>query len=174
MNQIVYQEALDPYHAVFRILRILQLNEREEALAVDHLRVLDFYVLFPFRISTFRFRRKHSGFKQLGVRYEHARPYGEWPDEKALIARMQPIQLAALATLGRVEIIDAPKLTRGLVLLIGDLPNGELEARVTDQNAANPELSAFLKTLINEYPTAGQDGIKSRSGLLEYRYDATA
>jgi len=172
MGQIVYQAALDPYHAVFRMLRILRLNASGGALAVDQIRVLDFYLLFPFRLSAFRFRPKHSAFKRLGVRYDNARPYGEWPDEKALMARMQPIQLAALATLGRVEIIDETKLEQGVVVLIGG-PDGELEQRVVKHNADNPELSTAIETLINEYPTTGSDGIKSRSGLLEYRYDAT-
>ncbi len=174
MSQIVYQEALDPYHAIFRMLRILWLGESKETFAVDHLRVLDFYILFPFRISSFRFKPKHQRFKRLGVSYERSRPYGEWPDDKALISRMQPMQLVALATLGRATVIDPEKLDQGLVVLTGTLPDAGLGERVMSKNAANAELSKAIKILLLDYPTIGSDGVKSRSGLLEYRYDATA
>jgi hypothetical protein len=51
MTQLTYNEAFDPYHAVFRFLRLHLACDISAKLPFDTLRILDFYLLFPFRLQ---------------------------------------------------------------------------------------------------------------------------
>lgn len=174
MSQIAYQEAFDPYHAVFRMLRIGTLNTDQRILPIDHIRVMDFYLLFPFRIQEFRFKKPHQRFRRMSRDYENVRPYGEWPNDSSLLMQMQPIQLAALSTLARTEIVRASALEHGEVEFKKTEFPDVLDERIKFLKDENQALIEFLQVLINEYETTGVDGIKARSKLLEHRYDAAA
>jgi hypothetical protein len=52
--QLTYQAAFDPFHAIFRLLRLWSILKRRP-LPHDTVRILDFYLLFPFRIGDFTF-----------------------------------------------------------------------------------------------------------------------
>jgi hypothetical protein len=47
-----------------------------------------------------------------------------------------------------------------------------LAERIAALNEADAELLGALRVLATEYPLEGVDGLKHRTGLLEYRYDA--
>jgi hypothetical protein len=51
------------------------------------------------------------------------------------------------------------------------VPRG-LADRIKGVNGLDGELLAALRVLVTEYPLEGGDGLKARTGLLEYRYDA--
>ncbi len=78
MIQLSYQPAFDPFHAIYRQLRVLSAIEPSKSLPVDHARILDFYLLFPFRISGIRLMPQHRRFRGLASAYEKARSYGDW------------------------------------------------------------------------------------------------
>jgi hypothetical protein len=44
---IIYNQAFDLYHAVYRMLQLLTHFNKKEYVEVDRLRIWDFYVLFP-------------------------------------------------------------------------------------------------------------------------------
>ena len=171
MSQIDYQEALDPYHAAFRFLRLRDLATIGSGLPVDHVRILDFYLVFPFRLKEFKFRREHIPFRKALKPYDGSEPYGFLPDDRSLLTRMQPMQMAALSTLARRELLDRASLERGIVVRTNADLSPELAARITTLKAEHPTLVEVLAALMSEYETIGSDGIKARSKLLEHRYD---
>ncbi len=48
----------------------------------------------------------------------------------------------------------------------------EIARRVTEINAIQQDLIKFLIVLAKEYDLSGPDGLKARTNLIEYRYDA--
>ena len=42
MIQLAFQAALDPFHAMFRLVRLRQLFAEIGELSVDHVRIIDF------------------------------------------------------------------------------------------------------------------------------------
>lgn len=174
MSQIVYQEAFDPYHAAFRILRLRSIAPTGPALATDHVRVLDFYLVFPFRLKAFKFKQPHVRFRKMLKSYDDARPYGSLPDDRILMDRMRPMQMAALATLARRDLIDRAALASDKIIWVDTQPDPDLAEAIAARNADHPVLGEVLSFLITEYDTTGPDGIKARSGLIEHRYDAVA
>jgi hypothetical protein len=172
MIQLSFQPALDPFHAMFRLLRLRPLLREAGELPVDHVRILDFYVAFPFRIEGLRVKTEHRRLKTAAMKVDWPLPYGDQPEDKVVLARMEPIQEVALQTLASHTLIDGPKLDQGLVMVAEvPVPSG-LAARIEDANVREGSLLALLGVLAGEYGLTGPGGLKERSGLLEHRYDA--
>jgi hypothetical protein len=172
MIQLSYQAAFDPFHAMYRGLRILAATETTGSLLVDHARILDFYLLFPFRISEIRLTQQHRRFRRLAVAYQNSRPYGDQPDDAQLLYRMKPMQIAALETLAEKKIIDVQKWRSGSIVRTNESLPPALAVRVGEANATESDLMEAISALGSEYQLLGQNGLKDRTGLLEYRYDA--
>ena len=174
MIQITFQPALDSLHTVFRMLRLRSAYLSSPAmLHIDHLRILDFYLTFPHRLAAIRLKPAHRRIKATAKKYEDSKPYGDMPDDRSLLERMQPFQVAAIQTL----------LTKGLLCQINtasrvfsfkyDVPIPEqLKLRVDKKNAEEKELMEALAILAQEYTVFGVGGLKDRTGLMEHRHDA--
>ncbi len=172
MIQLSYQPAFDPFHAAWRLLRLRQDVLPETALPEDHVRILDFYLLFPFRLDAMRLKATHRRFRKLAAAYSEQRPYGELPDDRTLFNRMQSIQTAAFDTLVSKELFDLPEYERGCILATFATLPSDLQGRVSEINEAQSDLVEFLRALATEYELLGPDGLKDRTGLMEHLYDA--
>jgi hypothetical protein len=169
MSQLVFQPALDPFHAVFRFFRLLPISRAAGSLLVDHVRILDFYLLFPFRIRSIRLAPGHQHFKKLSEKYAHLTPYGEQPDAPLLFERMQPMQLAALETMAAQRYIDDGAFSNDA---FDKKISDEILSRVHELNSSQADLVDFLTVLAEGYELSGPSGLKARTELMEYRYDA--
>ena len=132
MIQISYQPAFDPFHAVFRFLRMHSILVEQKSLYFDQLRILDFFLLFPFRIGRIRFKTQHRRFRRLADEYLDRKPYGELPDDRLLFGRMEPFHVAALQSLrshGYLEKSDDLMLVR-----VGAPPPAGLADRIQLEN----------------------------------------
>lgn len=174
MSQIAYQEALDPYHSLFRLLRIGRILGTENTLVIDTVRIIDFYLLFPFRIQGFRFKPEHRSYRAMSKRYETLKPYGDFPGDRAVFGRMEPIQNASLATAARKGLLDADAWERESIMFTPFNLPAEFEERIDLLNDQQADVAEFFRILTTDYAVMGKDGIKARSDLLEHRYDSVA
>jgi hypothetical protein len=172
MMRISYQPAFDTFHTAFRLMRIREFALADISLARDHVRILDFYLLFPFRIEQFRLKPAHRKFRKLARRYADAAPYGARPEDRMVFTRMRSIQSVALDTLAAKSLIDPEQFSNGVVAkATADLPPS-VAMRVDAINSEEEDLVEFLLVLASEYDLLGDDGLKARSELMEHRYDA--
>ena len=172
MNQLSYQPAFDPFHTLFRFLRLREAVLKGLALAEEHFCIMDFYLLFPHRISELRLKPEHRRFKKLATKYAYTKPYGAMPEDRVIFSRMRNIQTAVLDTLARRGLINPNQYVLGEVGL-SELPiENKISAHIELENEQQSDLIEFLKSLAFEYELLGPNGLKSRSHLLEYRYDA--
>jgi hypothetical protein len=172
MIQLTYEPALDPYHTTFRLLRLRPTIAHHGPLHRDHVRILDFYQLYPFRIDEIRLMQKHRRFRRLAEKYESVRPYGEQPDSRFLFSRMEPIQVAALDTLAGQNIFSPARWQFNEVEAADGPIAPELLDRLRDLHKQDEELEDFIRVLASDYSLSGSDGLKARTALLEYRHDA--
>lgn len=173
MTQLSYQPAFDPFNAVFRGLQITQ--NFEKTVSFDAFRICDFFLVFPFFMAEpeVRYKQGHQWVRRVGRDYVSRKPYGKIPDRKLLFQRILPFQVAAMSSLVKNEIFDQDAWLNGEVKRTAvEVPIALLE-RINTENGKNKELIRALETLLVEYDLQGDDGLKSRTGLLEYRYDAT-
>src|ERR1700722_7032523 len=99
MTQLTYNEAFDPYHAVFRFLRLHLACDISAKLPFDTLRILDFYLLFPFRLQAMKLFSSDTAWRKVSKSYEDQMPYGAMPDYSTIFSRMEPFQRAAATSL---------------------------------------------------------------------------
>lgn len=172
MTQLTYNEAFDPYHAVFRFLRLHLACDISAKLPFDTLRILDFYLLFPFRLQAIRFFSIDTAWRKISKSYEDQMPYGTMPDDNTIFARMEPFQRAAAASLvdsGHLAC-DASDLNE--VWFKTEMLPAPVTARCVELNTYMNDLIDILCQIKARYPLGGRDGLKDRTGLLEYRYDS--
>ena len=84
---------------------------------------------------------------------------------------MEPMQIAALDTLADQNLIIPERWSVGEVMTTDEQPPSAIVERVKIANETNADLISFLSTLGSTYTLTGKDGLKDRTGLLEYRYD---
>ncbi|MDI1345074.1 MAG: hypothetical protein PSV22_13365 [Pseudolabrys sp.] len=115
---------------------------------------------------------RHRKYRRLAERYGDRKPYGEQPDDQLLFSRMELMQLCAQQTLAKHSLIDLEKFQLGGIAVTGQpIPLG-IAPRIAEANAADADLMEFIEVLAAEYTLLGADGLKARTELLEYRYDA--
>ncbi|MER9644732.1 ABC-three component system middle component 5 [Mesorhizobium sp. M0239] len=172
MTQLSFQPAFDAFHTVFRFLRLRAVVEAVGPLPYDKIRILDFYLLFPHKIQDIRLTQKHQKFKKLSEKYFYMKPYGELPDSRMLLERMGPMQVAAAQTLATRSLMSSEALEHEEVRATKAALPPELATRIEQLNESQSDLMEFLSILANDYPLAGDSGLKARTGLMEHRYDA--
>lgn len=172
IDVISYQPALDRYHTVFRLLALVGDLAACLPVDLDKLRILDFYLIFPFRLETFRFKQPQVSLKKVGKTYRSMQPYGGIPDDASLFLRMAPVQALAIDTLAAHALIDFDAYKQGVIVAgEGETPE-PLSQNIATFVADNAPLFEVIRILACDYPLLGDDGLKRRSGLMEYKYDA--
>jgi hypothetical protein len=169
MIHLSYHPAFDAFHAIFRFLRLKFRGDVSE-IEVDKLRILDYYLLFPWRASAIRLAQKYIEVRRIAKRLEEHRDYATLPTGDALLERMRASQTAALQTMAQDGIIDPIHLRNGIVTFKAFSLPAELKKRVDDKNKEESDRMTIIDVL-RAYPLLGSDGLKGRTSLLEHRYD---
>lgn len=171
MTQFTYNEAFDPYHAVFRFLRLRQACDINRRMPFDTLRILDFYLLFPFRLQAMKFFASDTGWRKISKAYEDRAPYGAMPEDSTIFLRMEPFQRAAAASLVHSGYMATEAWDANEVQFTPDILPQAFVDRCSEVNAQMADILGILCQIKERYPLGGRDGLKDRTGLLEYRYD---
>jgi hypothetical protein len=172
MTQLTYNEAFDPYHAVFRFLRLHLACDISVKLPFDTLRILDFYLLFPFRLQAMKLFSSDTGWRKVSRSYEGQAPYGTMPDDSTIFARMEPFQRAAAASLVHSGHMASNAWDSNEVRFTTDALPATVTIRCSELNNRMKDVVDILCQIKARYPLGGRDGLKDRTGLLEYRYDS--
>lgn len=166
---LIYHPSQDINHCCYRLLLILECSEHEK-FNVELYRLIDFYSLFPYLlklikplpnpISNFR-----SKFRNIPEPFESLR------NTKRIMHDLERLQSTTIQNLIAKELLDKEALENGFIKRTEkSLPPSLLE----QFNSSRLSSEEWFKVLINEFPKArfrGSNGLKSRSGLMEYRYD---
>lgn len=165
---LIYHPAFDGYHAAFRMLQLLVANERR-TYDRDTIRILDFYLVFPQLIGEMHLSRAQQGAKRSFSQRKNKYHFSGSP--RAAFLRMAPLQDMALRVLASKRLIDLDKLLDGLVVRSAQpIPQG-LESLVRLRNESDSGLVKFLVNELGTIPLRGDEGLKARSELMDYRYD---
>lgn len=171
MISLSYIAAYDPYHAIFRMLALLEADH--VAFPVEVVRILDFYQCFPWLLVNLRPARDIPGqvkaHNQIKKKYQPS-SYQITPDDAVLFKRMRSSQLAALNSLAANGYIDADNFKESVVQRTMKPLPAKLSDRVRRYVLDHTDLLAFLRS-VSAVSLFGKDGLKERSGLEEYRYD---
>lgn len=170
---ISYSAAQDPFHAIFRILCILQ-NNATRVFELERLLITDFFVCFPWAVPEISGSRKVKGFIQAQnqvTRTYKKSEYEQLPERRVMFRRMRPSQLAALNSLCSYGYIGAKEFQTDKILRTQEAIPSIIATHVGEHVSSNEVLFSFLNNYLNELPMSTSDGLKAKTGLEEFRYD---
>lgn len=170
---IVYHPAFDLYHAVYRMILLLTHFKRDKYVEIERLRIWDYYMLFPNRMSKIKISRADHDIKTLirDLIATHCdNPYERIYDDKKMFEKIKPYQMTAIKCLASYGIINKDYLSLNKVSIISEdilKQYAEIQPSPQEHNAIG-----LLTSFFYLMPLYGPNGLKARTQLIESRYDA--
>ena len=153
---------------MFRFITIADLLELE-SFEFSRLRIYDFLFLFPHFIKDVSFPRA-KGVSALKKSAEKIAPaYERLPDRKRLFSEMGDYHIQA------IQILEAKGIFKevdGIISISESFQSSSIKALLQDNQYINNEFYKILLKTLNNVELSGENGLKQRTGLMEYRYDA--
>lgn len=164
---LIYHPAFDAYHCAFRMLTI---TSQHHLLEFSKLRILDFYLCFPSEIASVELPQNLVGIKKFAKLEKN--PYRGPVSRYRTFREMESIQSATSRLLALTGIFSPTALEAGNVIRTGQTLPVELQQAVMSSTKDKNEVVNFIFSKFAEIPLHGIGGLKQRTGLMEYRYDA--
>lgn len=166
---LTYHPLHDPYHCVFRLAAIL--NHSQQRIEIESLRIFDFFLIFQHLIPEVRWTRElRSEMRKCGLDKVRA-PYVKLPGKKLLFRELTQIQNVALSHMVGRGLINRDDFLDGNASLCGK-PGSPMSEKLDAFSKEKSSVLSFFAIIAQSVPARGADGLKDRTGLMEYRYDA--
>lgn len=166
---LVYHSAFDMYHSVYRMIQLLS-NLKKDDVELERLRIWDYYLAFPNEMNKIRFEKNNSDIKKLFP--EKYNPYEVVIDGKIIFEKMREYQLTAIKTLASHGLVNKNYLTENRVTKIPTTISEELISKFEPLSDRESNIIKIMTSYFHSMPLYGEKGLKDRTNLLEYRYDA--
>jgi len=167
---LIYHPVYDINHCLFRFLLILE-KSNTNVFQWELFRLMDFYLLFPNQIKKINplpnsLRAYKKIINEIPVDYEVL------SNSKRIFFDLQNIQSATVFNLIAKGLLDADSFEqkRELKRTSVKLPN-RLQKKIDDSHLQKKPWFDFVTNGLSEIELLGNSGIKSRSGLMEFKYD---
>ena len=170
-NMIIYNEAFDIYHCIYRLIAILN-HLKNDSVELERLRIWDFYLTFPQEISNIKFGIKPEDRVIKKLFPFKNNPYEKISNTRNVFSKMQPYQLIAIKSLASYGVINKDYLILNKITLINKERLGELVSTYTDMSDREMNIIKIMTSYFFYMPLYGEGGLKNRTNLLEYKYDA--
>lgn len=170
---ITYNPAFDLYHCIYRMAHILLKMDEHKPLEIDRVRIWDFYMLNPALLN-------HVSLKLEETEIRDARKllklketdYDYNGDVRKLFEWIKPFQVSALGCLVSCGILGKEAFASGNVVVVSP---GKLKAFIEhagDISVHERNILNFISFLFSGMSLTGTYGMKYRTKLLEFKYDA--
>lgn len=171
---IIYNQAYDLYHTIFRMLQLLNKFEEGAVIETERLRIWDFYLLFPVKIHQIRLKREEKEIKQLRRKFikQKNNPYEVVNENRKVFEKLKPYQLAAINCIASYGIIDKGTLHENRILIVNKSILNEFVSKYDKLEAKENNVVSLLTLHFSNISLHGSDGLKDRTNLMESKYDA--
>ncbi|CAL2061995.1 ABC-three component system middle component 5 [Tenacibaculum sp. 190524A05c] len=171
---IVYQKAFDLYHTVYRMIKLLAHFKQDGLIEIDRLRIWDYYLLYPNKMDKIRLKLEEKDVKKIIRNYilTDDNPYEMVINDRKMFEKIKPYQMTAIKCLASYGIVNKDYLQENRISNINK--NIFTDYSVDFKNLSVQEENAIKLLTSHFYQVSlfGKDGLKSRTGLLESKYDA--
>lgn len=163
---LVYHPAYDAYHCLFRMMAII---ERVDKVEVDKLKMLDFYILFPALLSRVKMPRQFVKIKKDAERIRNE--YHDPINPGITFKDMRHIQDAAIKCMLAAGYISHEEFECGFVSRTKKTLPVNFVIEMDSFIEKKKPYSSFIIEKLATFHLTGPDGLKSRTQLMEHRYD---
>jgi hypothetical protein len=143
---------------------------KEEEIPFDKLRIWDFYLTFPSQVSEISFPADLRHLKEK-VFKSKSNPYEELSNPRGIFDRMQTYQLSAVKCLASYGFVESKQLAKNKVKKTGKQIPDELLTQIKNPSVANDNIIKLVTSDFVNLPLLGKEGLKARTGLLDFKYD---
>ncbi len=171
---IVYNQAFDLYHTIFRLLHFLNKFENQTILEIERVRIWDFYLLFPSKIHEIRLKQDEADIRRIRKEFikDSNNPYERITENRKIFEKIRPYQQAALNCIASYGIIDKSLLNQQRISIINKDILIEFVNNFEELTPKEKNVIALMTSHFNQVSLFGTDGLKSRTNLIESKYDA--
>lgn len=171
---IVYQKAYDLYHAVYRMMKLLAHFKQDGLIEIDRLRIWDYYLLYPNKMKNIRLKREEKDVKQIIKNYiiKEDNPYEMVINDRKMFEKIKPYQMTAIKCLASYGIVNKDYLQENRISNINKNIFDDYAEDFKDLSVQEENTIKLLTSHFYQISLFGVDGLKSRTGLLESKYDA--
>ena len=163
---MIYHPRNDIYHCCFRLLSILK--SYDHPITIEKIRIIDFYLVYPNFVKEITLPRKNGNTKLKNMYAKLPAPFEIMPNKKILFSELKSFQYSAISLLRAKSLIEIKEKTISKTSDYWLLPNGFFE----ENNILNDETQVQLIKCLSSIELIGTQGLKQRTGLMEYRYDS--
>jgi len=164
---LTYHPIFDSNHCLFRIFFLLQRLEGVP-LEIDKVRLFDFYLCAPHSLKILRTNSNELRSKKKNILNSLSR-YDEIDNPKTLFFDAESIQFTVLNYLAAKNIVSVDQYKKGYVVINSDNYSETIVSN--EKKSILPKVIALIEDELQNIPLLGNDGLKHRSNLMEYRYD---
>lgn len=165
---IIYHQRNDVFHCIFRVLSIFAILDTKK-IEADRLKIIDFYFTFPHMLKNITIPRSTGSIQLSKWAQTLSVPYENIPNNKIIFSEMGDFQLLALDILISKDILTY----ENEFLTIGsNFKNIDIQRLVEDNTYTSNRMFKSLVDIFISNNLYGPNGLKHRTGLMEYRYDA--
>ena len=166
---LIYHQRNDVFHCVFRFLSILKLSENSK-IELDRLKIVDFYFVFPHLLTNTTLPRVAGSSKIKKRAQTLSVPYENLPSRKILFSEMGDFQSQALDILRAKQLLNVDESNN--VSLGSSFHSPEIITFLNESTYASSDFYKNVVQVLLKCNLYGPNGLKSKTGLMEYRYDA--
>lgn len=171
---IIYNQAFDLYHCIFRILNFLNRFNPSDIIEVDKLRIWDFYFLFPNKVYDIRLKQNEFDIRKIRKQYikQTNNPYEIIFEERKIFEKLKPYQLSALNCIASYGIVNKEMLTQQRITIENKELLNEYISKFGELSPREKNVISLMTSHFYNISLFGKDGLKSRTNLMESKYDA--
>lgn len=167
---LTYHPMHDHSHCAFRILCLAQ-DISLDVVSWELLQLLDFYLLFPHELKNITLPRNLFKFK--AVLKEIPEPYENLTNAKRLFFSLGEIQKNTRNFLSSKGIFVQEAYQNGIIQLRPEVVPRNISALIQTASFKKEFWYDFITKELPNLGFEGAEGLKKRSGLMEFRYDVT-
>jgi len=166
---LIYHPAYDVNHCLYRFLLVLE-NSTQQEFEWDVLKLIDFYLVFPHMLKSIQplpasLRSFRRVIKEIPDSYEAL------PNAKRVVFDLENMQNTAMMNLVAKEFIDNDLFHKKIIRRSKKGLPKKLMSSITENSVVSKEWFRLIANELPLVPFTGPNGLKKRSGLLEFRYD---
>jgi hypothetical protein len=167
---ILYHPATDFYHCWMRCAYLL-CHCREKGIEFDRLRIIDFLLCFPHELETCRLPAARSAELRKMIRRVPC-TYEDSSSIRQGFRQISKVQGQVAMDMVSKGVLQGTAYREGLLIPSVDISTSGLIDEVVElwENRKAEWRHLAVDALLS-IPLNGHNGLKARSGLLEYRYD---
>lgn len=166
---LVYCPAFDIYHCLFRLFYIINILDSKNQYEIEKIQIIDFYLAYPGCIKEITipadYRELKSEFKSI------TKEYRDPINKSQTFKKLNILQRKAINSMLSQGYLNIKSYKQGFIKRTSKEFPQELILKLNNFSFyENAKLPVILILLLIEIELNGNNGLKARTGLMEYRY----